>query len=179
MDAKSRDLALLSFLSLSCAVSAWAGDRDIFGSVFLPSVQSRCSARPMGSGADLTLKRAAASRLSGEWSEDDYDVLCEGAVVGRIMKAAAAPPATAVDTGLWPPRRPHADLRQRADARGCDSRVRQELAARIEDPRCYWRRCRRTRARYFLLPATLPEALCPLKSLILLVSPVGIEPTTY
>jgi hypothetical protein len=33
MDAKSRDLALLSFLSLSCAVSAWAGDRDIFGSV--------------------------------------------------------------------------------------------------------------------------------------------------
>jgi hypothetical protein len=34
MDAKSRDLALLSFLSLSCAVSAWAGDRDVFGSVF-------------------------------------------------------------------------------------------------------------------------------------------------
>ena len=34
MDAKSRDLALLSFLSLFCAVSAWAGDRDIFGSVF-------------------------------------------------------------------------------------------------------------------------------------------------
>jgi hypothetical protein len=39
----------------------------------------------------LLLKRAAASRLSGEWSDDDYDVLCEGAVVGRIMKAAAAP----------------------------------------------------------------------------------------
>jgi hypothetical protein len=48
----------------------------------------------MGSGAEidqLVLKRAAASRLSGEWSEDDYDVLCKGAVVGRIMKAAAAP----------------------------------------------------------------------------------------
>jgi hypothetical protein len=48
----------------------------------------------MGSGAEmdqLVLKRAAASRLSGEWSEDDYDVLCEGAVVGHIMKAAAAP----------------------------------------------------------------------------------------
>jgi len=39
----------------------------------------------------LILKRASASRLSGEWSEDDYDVLCEGAVVDRIMKAAAAP----------------------------------------------------------------------------------------
>ena len=40
----------------------------------------------------LVLKHAAASRLSGEWSDDDYDVLCEGAVVGRIMKAAAAAP---------------------------------------------------------------------------------------
>jgi hypothetical protein len=39
----------------------------------------------------LTLKRASASRPSGEWNEDDYDVLCEGAVVGRIMKAAASP----------------------------------------------------------------------------------------
>jgi len=39
----------------------------------------------------LTLKRASASRPSGEWSDDDYDVLCEGAVVGRIMKSAAAP----------------------------------------------------------------------------------------
>jgi len=34
MDAKTRDLALLGFLSLFCAVSAWAGDRDVFGSVF-------------------------------------------------------------------------------------------------------------------------------------------------
>jgi hypothetical protein len=42
----------------------------------------------------LILKRAAASRLSGEWSEDDYDVLCEGAVAGRIVKAAAAPVGT-------------------------------------------------------------------------------------
>jgi len=39
----------------------------------------------------LILKRAAACRLSGEWNDDDYDVLCEGAVVGRIMKSAAAP----------------------------------------------------------------------------------------
>ena len=39
----------------------------------------------------LVLKRASASRISGEWNDDDYDVLCEDAVVGRIMKAAAAP----------------------------------------------------------------------------------------
>jgi hypothetical protein len=34
MDAKTRDLALLGFLSPFCAVSAWAGDRDVLGSVF-------------------------------------------------------------------------------------------------------------------------------------------------
>ena len=39
----------------------------------------------------LTLKRAAASRQSGEWGEDDYDLLADGAVVGRIVKAAASP----------------------------------------------------------------------------------------
>jgi len=39
----------------------------------------------------LILKRASASRPSGEWREDDYDVLTDGTVVGRIMKAAASP----------------------------------------------------------------------------------------
>jgi hypothetical protein len=39
----------------------------------------------------LILKRASASRPSGEWSDDDYDVLADGIVVGRIMNAAAAP----------------------------------------------------------------------------------------
>jgi hypothetical protein len=39
----------------------------------------------------LVLKRASASHPSGEWSDDDYDVLADGVVVGRIMKAAAAP----------------------------------------------------------------------------------------
>jgi len=39
----------------------------------------------------LILKRELASRPSGEWSADDYDVLADGEVVGRIMKAIAAP----------------------------------------------------------------------------------------
>ena len=39
----------------------------------------------------LILKRASASRPSGEWNEDDFDVLADGAVVGRIFKANAAP----------------------------------------------------------------------------------------
>jgi len=34
------------------------------------------------------LKRASASRPSGEWNDDDFDVLADGVVVGRIMKAA-------------------------------------------------------------------------------------------
>jgi hypothetical protein len=36
-------------------------------------------------GTQLILKRASASRSSGEWSDDDYDVLEKGVVVGRIF----------------------------------------------------------------------------------------------
>jgi hypothetical protein len=39
----------------------------------------------------LILKRASASRSSGQWSDDDYDVLEDGVVVGRISKEPAAP----------------------------------------------------------------------------------------
>jgi len=93
MDAKTRDLALLAFLSVFCAGVAWVLDHLILGSVFF-GLGVAALGIAWSSSADmdqLVLKRAAASRLSGEWSEDDYDVLYEGAVVGRIMKAAAAP----------------------------------------------------------------------------------------
>jgi hypothetical protein len=39
----------------------------------------------------LILKRASASRPSGEWSEDDYDVLADGVVVGRIFMPEVLP----------------------------------------------------------------------------------------
>jgi hypothetical protein len=39
----------------------------------------------------LVLQRASASRSSGEENEDDYDVLADGVVVGRILKVNAAP----------------------------------------------------------------------------------------
>jgi hypothetical protein len=39
----------------------------------------------------LILKRASASRPSGNWNEDDFDVLASGEVVGRIFKVHAAP----------------------------------------------------------------------------------------
>jgi hypothetical protein len=41
----------------------------------------------------LILKRAQGHR-PGEWGEDDFDVLADGAVVGRIYKANAAPVGT-------------------------------------------------------------------------------------
>ena len=37
---------------------------------------------------NLILKRASAS---GEWNDDDFDVLADGGVVGRIHKANASP----------------------------------------------------------------------------------------
>jgi hypothetical protein len=45
----------------------------------------------------LTLKRASASRPSGEWNENDYDVLADSAVVGRIFKAKCGARRNAVD----------------------------------------------------------------------------------
>jgi hypothetical protein len=42
----------------------------------------------------LILKRAAASRPSGEWNDDDFDVLADGAVVGRIFNSDASPIGT-------------------------------------------------------------------------------------
>ena len=34
----------------------------------------------------LILKRASLNRSSGEWSDDDYDVVWEGKTVGRIFR---------------------------------------------------------------------------------------------
>jgi predicted nucleotidyltransferase len=42
----------------------------------------------------LILKRASASRPSGQWNDDDFDVLADGTVVGRIFKVHAAPVGT-------------------------------------------------------------------------------------
>jgi hypothetical protein len=34
----------------------------------------------------LTLKRGKLSRSSGSWKDEDYDVLADGKVVGRILE---------------------------------------------------------------------------------------------
>ena len=36
--------------------------------------------------SSLVLKRASASRPSGQWNDDDYDVLADGAVVGPHLQ---------------------------------------------------------------------------------------------
>jgi hypothetical protein len=59
------------------------------------------------------LKRASASRLSGEWNDDDYDVLANGEVVGRIFKQRAGRIAVDVDVDLPAPYRLHTSARLR------------------------------------------------------------------
>jgi hypothetical protein len=89
----------------------------------------------------LILKRASPSRQSGEWNDDDFDVLADGVVVGRIFHAAASP--VDVDPSVWAPRRPHTDPRLRGDARGRDGGICKELAAgmtkkrRVYQPRVF------------------------------------------
>jgi hypothetical protein len=84
----------------------------------------------------LTLKRPPASRPSGEWSDDDFDVLANGEVVGRIFKTGvfvARPWMWTLDIG----HPPQPDTRLRCNARLRDGSIRQELAAGMkESPGC-------------------------------------------
>jgi hypothetical protein len=78
--------------------------------------------------SQLILRRPSAYRRSDEWRDDDYDVIFDTAVVGRIMRVAAAPEVT---PWMWTLAHGyHEDCipTHEADARGRDGRVRQELA---------------------------------------------------
>ena len=82
----------------------------------------------------LLLKCASASRSSGQWSEDDYDVLADGIIVGRSFKANAAPVGTpwmwTLVFGRHEDRAPTHGYA--ADARGGDGGVREKLAATMK-----------------------------------------------
>jgi hypothetical protein len=39
----------------------------------------------------MACRCGSASRRSGEWNEDDYDILADSTVVGRILKVHPAP----------------------------------------------------------------------------------------
>jgi hypothetical protein len=71
----------------------------------------------------LILKRASVSRSFGKWNDDDFDVLAERAVAGRIFKANAAPVGTPL---MWTLAFGHAPRGSHAHARLCrDPRGRQ------------------------------------------------------
>jgi len=57
-----------------------------------------------------------------EWNDDDYDVLADGVVVGRIFQTCkvAARRTLDVDLALRLPRGSLADTRLQGDTRGCD-----------------------------------------------------------
>ena len=82
----------------------------------------------------LILKRASASRPSGEWDDDDYDydydVLSDGAVVGRIFNSHAGPVGSpwmwTLAFGYHEDRTPTHGY---AATRGRDGGVREQLAA--------------------------------------------------
>jgi hypothetical protein len=40
----------------------------------------------------LTLKRASSSRPDGQWKDEDYDVIADGKVVGRILQENTSGP---------------------------------------------------------------------------------------
>jgi hypothetical protein len=83
-------------------------------------------AKPM---TPLILKRASVSRSSGQWRDDDYDVLENGVVVGRISKEQARVAGSPLDVGERGQRRYQARRPWlRADARGGDGGICKILA---------------------------------------------------
>jgi hypothetical protein len=48
----------------------------------------------------LILRRASASRPSGKWNDDDFDVLADGDVVGRIFSGQFNAGRITVDVGI-------------------------------------------------------------------------------
>jgi hypothetical protein len=78
--------------------------------------------------SSLILTRASVSRPSGQWREDDYDVLENGVVVGRIFCLDAVGPQGR--PWMWASGH-NGEIKRAAHgyAENCDGRVRQELAA--------------------------------------------------
>jgi len=100
----------------------------------LDGAKRRWSRGPDGTigGSTLILKRASASRSSGEWNADDFDVLADVVVGHHAGSRGAGGDAMPVDLGLRPARGSLADTWIRSHARSCHGNLRQELAARVE-----------------------------------------------
>ena len=82
--------------------------------------------------SSLIFKRAAASRTSGEWREDDYDVVADGIVwPHHEARRCSGGNAVAMDAGLRAPRGTKADPRLRGHARGRNGGIREKLATGV------------------------------------------------
>ena len=79
----------------------------------------------------LILKRASASRSSGQWRDDDYDVVEEGVIVGRIFLSLIAPKVTPWFWSLA-----HAHVSNRSPTHGYEPTREAAMAAFTK----FWRR---------------------------------------
>jgi hypothetical protein len=73
--------------ALGGAAAAWPLAAGAQQAGKLPTI-GFLGANPSIESSRVALKRASASRPSGTWYDDDFDVLCNGEIVGRIMKAS-------------------------------------------------------------------------------------------
>jgi hypothetical protein len=79
-------------------------------------------------------RRASASRPSGEWNDDDFDVLADGEAVGRIFNANAAPVGSPwMWTLIFPHHIGRTPTHGYAATRGRDGGVCQELATGVKE----------------------------------------------
>jgi hypothetical protein len=77
----------------------------------------------------LILKRASTSRQSGQWRDDDHDVLENCVVVGRIFKVPVAPPDR---PRMWASRH-NGDIKCAAPWTGHDLALGLQMMLRIGD----------------------------------------------
>ena len=77
----------------SIASSLWVQRASMRKRIPLNTIRRWCLPAYFAGRVPIPLPKAhaARSRPSGEWNDDDFDVLADGAVVGRILKVHAAP----------------------------------------------------------------------------------------
>jgi hypothetical protein len=135
----------------------------------------------------LILKRAAVSRTSGEWNENDFDVLADVAVVGRIFKAKRHRSGCR-GCGRWPsdimkiaprrtamPRRARPRWRHSLRTGGGELKESPGRAGAFKAGHCLeWAEYSRPTPRAALEGMLFECAICPAITMLMLVGLVGL-----